>query len=208
MDAIEVVNRHEFLRPDLLQELVVWRVPVPLRGSVHHFKYRLALVADGVCVLRYDNEAGKGDHRHFGPNEGTYVFSGVLPRSRISTGTWRGGSMTTVVIEIKSVEQSHREIVEMIERGDTDPVPRIGFVSYELFYKVLAPNRMAIIRTMTGAGPLSIRDVARRVERDFKGVHTDVTALLNNGLLQKTEDGRIVFPYDDIHFDFRLSSAA
>jgi hypothetical protein len=77
MDAIEVVNRREFLRPDLHQELVVWRVPVPLRGSVHHFKYRLALVADGICVLRYDNEAGKGDHRHFGPNEGPYVFSGV-----------------------------------------------------------------------------------------------------------------------------------
>ena len=45
-------------------ELVVWRVPIPLRGSAHDVKYRLALVADRVCVLRYDNEAGKGDHRH------------------------------------------------------------------------------------------------------------------------------------------------
>ncbi len=116
--------------------------------------------------------------------------------------------MTTVVIEIKSVEQSHKEIVGMIERGGADPVPRVGFVSYELFHKVLAPNRVAIIRAMTGAGPLSIRDVARRVERDFKGVHTDVAALLKNGLLHKADDGRIVFPYDDIHFDFRLSSAA
>ena len=116
--------------------------------------------------------------------------------------------MKTIVIEIKSVEQSHREIVEMIERGDVDPLPRIGFVSYELFYKVLAPNRMAIIQMMTGAGPLSIREIARRVERDFKGVHTDVAALLKNGLLLKTDDGKIVFPYDDIHFDFRLSSAA
>ena len=116
--------------------------------------------------------------------------------------------MTTVVIEIKSVEQAHREIVEMLERGGADATPRIGFVSYELFYKILSPNRMAIIRAMTGAGPLSIRDVARRVERDFKGVHTDVTALLNNGLLHKTDDGKVEFPYEDIHFDFRLSSAA
>lgn len=77
MDAIEVVNRREFLQPDLLQELVVWRVPVPLRGSVHHFKYRLALVANGECVLRYDNEAGKGDHRHIGSTEEPYLFSGV-----------------------------------------------------------------------------------------------------------------------------------
>ena len=77
MDAIEVVNRREFLRPDMLQELAVWRVPVPLRRSVHYFKYRLALVANGVCVLRYDNEGGKGDHRHVGLTEAPFIFSGV-----------------------------------------------------------------------------------------------------------------------------------
>ncbi len=47
-------------------ELVVWSVPTPVRRSIHSFKYRLALVVDGVCVLRYDNEAGKGDHKHIG----------------------------------------------------------------------------------------------------------------------------------------------
>lgn len=57
-------------------ELVLWAVPQPLRGSAHGFKYRLAYVADGVCVLRYDNEAGKGDHKHFGDVETAYVFSG------------------------------------------------------------------------------------------------------------------------------------
>ncbi len=77
MDAIDVVNRREFLQTNLLQEIVIWRVPLPLRGSVHHFKYRLALVADGVCVLGYDNEAGKADHRHIGTIESQYVFSGV-----------------------------------------------------------------------------------------------------------------------------------
>jgi hypothetical protein len=45
-------------------EIVIWQLPRPARGSLHRFKYRLALVVDGVCVLRYDNEAGKGDHRH------------------------------------------------------------------------------------------------------------------------------------------------
>ncbi|WP_259330985.1 toxin-antitoxin system TumE family protein [Acetobacter pasteurianus] len=45
-------------------ELVVWEVPSPLRGSLHHYKYRLALISDGKCVLRYDNESGKGDHKH------------------------------------------------------------------------------------------------------------------------------------------------
>jgi hypothetical protein len=46
-------------------ELVLWQVPRPVAGSVHEDKYRLAYVVDDVCVLRYDNEAGKGDHLHF-----------------------------------------------------------------------------------------------------------------------------------------------
>jgi hypothetical protein len=56
-------------------EIVVWRLPRPARGSTHRFKYRLALVVDGVCVLRYDNEAGKGDHRHMGGVEEPYDFT-------------------------------------------------------------------------------------------------------------------------------------
>lgn len=55
-------------------ELILWRLEKPLPGSIHHFKYRLAFVVDGVCVLRYDNESGKGDHRHFGKKEQPYAF--------------------------------------------------------------------------------------------------------------------------------------
>jgi hypothetical protein len=55
-------------------ELVVWRLPKPLPGSAHGFKYRLAFVVDGRCVLRYDNEAGKGDHKHVGGVEHAYRF--------------------------------------------------------------------------------------------------------------------------------------
>jgi len=58
-------------------EIVVWRLDRPVRGSIHRFKYRLALVADSVCVLRYDNEAGKGDHRHIGSEETPYTLTTV-----------------------------------------------------------------------------------------------------------------------------------
>jgi hypothetical protein len=54
-------------------EVIVWRLPQPLSGSNHSLKYRLAYVVDGECVLRYDNEAGKGDHRHMGSEEVPYV---------------------------------------------------------------------------------------------------------------------------------------
>ena len=56
-------------------ELVLWRVPTPVPGSAHEFKYRLAYVVDSVCVVRFDNEVGKGDHRHFGAAENRYRFS-------------------------------------------------------------------------------------------------------------------------------------
>ena len=56
-------------------ELVVWRVPTAVLGSAHTFKYRLAYVVDATCVVRYDNEVGKGDHRHFGVIENAYRFS-------------------------------------------------------------------------------------------------------------------------------------
>jgi hypothetical protein len=56
------------------QQLVLWRVPSPVRGSAHGYKCRFALVVDGVCVLRYDNEAGKGDHKHVGEVETAYRF--------------------------------------------------------------------------------------------------------------------------------------
>jgi hypothetical protein len=66
-------------------EIIVWRVPSPLRGSRHHFKYRLALIVDGICVLRYDNEAGKGDHRHIGKTEKRYNFTNP---EDLLTGFW------------------------------------------------------------------------------------------------------------------------
>ena len=56
-------------------ELVLWRVPGAARGSGRDFKYRLAYVVDGVRVVRYDNEVGKGDHRHVGGVESAYRFS-------------------------------------------------------------------------------------------------------------------------------------
>jgi predicted transcriptional regulator len=52
-----------------------------------------------------------------------------------------------------------------------------------------------------------IREAARRVERDVKAVHGDVHALLTAGVLQRTDDGRVVFPFDAVHGDFALHAA-
>jgi Family of unknown function (DUF6516) len=75
MKAELLIDERHVLDSRTFVEIVVWRLPRPARGSIHHFKYRLALVADGVCVLRYNNEAGKGDHRHVRNAEEPYHFS-------------------------------------------------------------------------------------------------------------------------------------
>lgn len=65
------------LADGLAAEIVIGRVPTSVRGSTHFYKYRLALIDDDVCVLRYDNEAGKGDHKHVGREEVGYTFSTI-----------------------------------------------------------------------------------------------------------------------------------
>lgn len=74
-------------------EVIVWGLPEPLSGSTHSFKYRLAYVVEGECVLRYDNESGKGDHRHMGGKETTYVFISVdqlLDDFLADVARWKG----------------------------------------------------------------------------------------------------------------------
>ena len=106
------------------------------------------------------------------------------------------GSFGTVVVRIRTLEQLR---AEKIGEG---PVSTINFPSYELLYKQFTPTRLAVLRVMAGAGPLSIREIARRLDRDFKGVHTDVTTLFRNGFLKKTAEGQMIFPYEGIRFEF------
>jgi len=75
MKAVLLLRRRVVLAIDAFAEIVVWRVPQSVPSSGHHFKYQLAYVVAGQCVLRYDNERGKGDHRHIGTDEESYLFA-------------------------------------------------------------------------------------------------------------------------------------
>lgn len=68
--------------------------------------------------------------------------------------------------------------------------------------------KIALTLTLTGAGSLAIREIARRVGRHVKGVHTDLTRLEKSGIINRTEAGKIEFPYDAIHVDFMMHKAA
>jgi hypothetical protein len=74
MKAELLADERHIVGEDGFAELRLWRVPEPVRGSKHRYKYSLAYIVRDVCVLRYDNEAGKGDHKHVGEHEVAYLF--------------------------------------------------------------------------------------------------------------------------------------
>lgn len=113
--------------------------------------------------------------------------------------------MNIVTIGISTVEDSKARALRAF-RGEAQGA-FISFATAELLWKVITPKRWDVLKAMTGAGPIAIREVARRVDRDVKSVHGDIHALLKAGVLDRAEDGRIVFPYDEIHVDFVLRAA-
>lgn len=113
--------------------------------------------------------------------------------------------MKTVTLGVSSVEATRQRTAAAF-RGEMQG-NFISFTSIELLWKVLTAKRWGILYVMTGQGELAIREVARRVGRDVKAVHGDVTALVHAGVLERS-DGGVSFPYDAVHVDFTLRTAA
>ena len=113
--------------------------------------------------------------------------------------------MKTVTLEVASREEVTRRALEAF-RGKKQRA-RISFSTPELLWKVITARRWEVLKAMAGQGPLAIRAVARRVGRDVKAVHGDVRALIEAGLLERTETGQVAFPFDAIRVDFTLRAA-
>lgn len=92
--------------------------------------------------------------------------------------------------------------------GRAAATARYSFSTAEDMARILTPSRWRVISAMTGAGPLGIRELARRVERDVKGVHNDASALVACGLVERTDDGKYLFPYDRVKVTFEVRTAA
>ena len=112
--------------------------------------------------------------------------------------------MKTVKFELASRDDVKRR-ARAAFRGEAQ-ADRVSFASPELLFSLLTPKRWEIIRAMAGAGTMSIRELARRLDRDVKAVHGDVHALLNAGILHQDKKG-IEFPFDAVRVDFTLRAA-
>lgn len=104
---------------------------------------------------------------------------------------------------------SRKDINDRFRRAMTTgkrAAPFIGFADERALWRTLTPLRWDILKTMTGAGSLALREIARRVARDVRGVHSDVHSLLAVGLIERDDLG-FKFPYDAVHVDFVLDAA-
>jgi predicted transcriptional regulator len=113
--------------------------------------------------------------------------------------------MRTVTLEVSSRKEANKRFLRAFE-GE----PQGEFISFEtpaLLFKVLTQKRWELLSSLTGAGPMTLREAARRAGRDVKAVHGDIHALLDAGILQKTEEGRILFPFDAVRVNFMIKAA-
>ena len=127
--------------------------------------------------------------------------------SQTSRQISRGGIVKTVILDVATRQEAGEDFIRAWETGRPLKNARISFETPELLWKVLTARRWELLKSLCGVGPISIRETARRVGRDVKTVHGDVTALLDAGVLDRTASGAIEFPYEAVKVEFLLQAA-
>lgn len=115
--------------------------------------------------------------------------------------------MKTVILDVRPPEDAMQDFVNVWKTGKAQKAARISFASPELLWKVLTAKRWELLKALCGAGPVTVREAARRVNRDVKAVHNDLTALRMAGVIERTESGQVEFPYEIIKVEFMLQAA-
>jgi predicted transcriptional regulator len=115
--------------------------------------------------------------------------------------------MKTVTLDIRQPASAMTDFVQAWKTGKPQRSARISFATPELLWQVLTAKRWELLKALCGAGPVSIREAARRARRDVKAVHGDITALLDAGILNRTPAGKIEFPFDAVKVEFMLQAA-
>ena len=115
--------------------------------------------------------------------------------------------MKTVILDVRPAEDAMQDFVNVWKTGKAQKAARISFATPELLWKVLTAKRWELLKALCGAGPVTVREAAKRVNRDVKAVHSDLTALRRAGVIDRTESGQVEFPYETIKVEFMLQAA-
>lgn len=120
--------------------------------------------------------------------------------------------MSELKIRFESLEDFFdraRQSARRLDAGDLAPeLPSVSFVSVEQFFAELSAGRWALLNKLRSTGPSSIRALARALDRDYRAVHSDVTRLLEVGLIEKNEAGKVLVPWSKITAEVWLDRAA
>ena len=84
------------------------------------------------------------------------------------------------------------------------PLEILSFEHLPLLLKTLSPARWGLLEKLKKDGPVSIYELARRLQRDYKNVHTDVTQLAALGLVERQDDGRVAVTWDPLRAELRF----
>ena len=120
--------------------------------------------------------------------------------------------MDEVKIQVENIDAFFASAVEMarkLDEGDYSTEPAsLSFASMEQFLRIMTPNRWSLLRALRQSGPSSIRALSQLLARDYRGVHADVSALTDAGLIEKQADSKILVPWKKItaEMDFELAA--
>jgi predicted transcriptional regulator len=114
--------------------------------------------------------------------------------------------MRTVTLEIGGLEAGLDAFRSAWKSGKAEEEARISFASPDLLWKLMTAKRWELLKAIAGREPMSVRGTARVAGRDVKAVHGDLQALINAGIVRRTEEGLISFPFDAVHVDFMLTA--
>lgn len=116
--------------------------------------------------------------------------------------------MTKIVtLDVRPPEAAAQDVVNACKSGKARRSARISFTTPALLWKVSTAKRWEILEGLWGAGPATVREVARRVGRDLESVHTGLMARQRAGVLDKADEGRVVIPCESVQVEFLRQAA-
>lgn len=120
--------------------------------------------------------------------------------------------MDELIIRVETTDEFFaraREAAKRIDAGDFTPSPAgLSLSTMGQFLDVLSKSRWTLLSTLRETGPSSIRALGKALGRDYRGVHSDVTRLLDVGLIEKNEAGKVFVPWSKITAEVHLDKAA
>ena len=113
--------------------------------------------------------------------------------------------MRTLTLAVSSREETNRRFLQAFEGKPQGNL--LTFESPSLLFTLLTAERWELLKMMTGAGAITVREATKKVEKGIRVVQNDVEALLQAGILQKNGSDGLEFPFDAVHVDFMLKAA-